>query len=573
MKLTPFLKFRLKNPQWFPRHEEFYKTLSWEIQKTLNKDYKVAGGNFLVHFYLSKNPISKNFIQTFRIVRLISRTKGLTRALSYKLLADQNNNFNRTFEMSRYELIAELLKHRSIVRGKIIERVGLGVLETRNQIQFVKQVNYVDKNSLDQILLNTTTQFELQNFYSLGRGQRNNLRKNLRFILDLVSWDYGIYTHLVSNIGLEKESIEFLKKQFPDVFEDVSRKLRMQYRHTSSHALTIDERLKLPGNEKFDLIHDVEIWHQRFIISDGTLMITDITASPSQSFVAGMWQFVSGADSRALTCEILAPPINHVSLENGIMLSGRCDENWFHFIFDTLSRLVVFGEIDENIPFLVRDDIPKTSVDLLRTLSKRRIVEISLSDRIYVKELYFLSARSVVFDSKPPKGVPAVVFSPNATSWLRDRAISAVPKTDSLLPVRGIAFKRSGGYRNIGNSDSVEKIIDEFDFEIIAPDQDFYKSQVKTFMTTRIFISPGGAALANMVFMPIGSTVIGLCSWRNRDLNLWFELAEILDRKYIEVSGFPFYHGFNRNRRLHSDFYIPTKKLRKILSEVTLPIT
>jgi hypothetical protein len=81
-------------------------------------------------------------------------------------------------------------------------------------------------------------------------------------------------------------------------------------------------------------------------------------------------------------------------------------------------------------------------------------------------------------------------------------------------------------------------------------------------------VAPGGAALANIIFMP-GSVVVVLRSRRNSDLGLWVKLAKAVGVNCIEVTGMPTYFGPGKLRRMHSDFYISSRKLRKVLASVT----
>ena len=79
--------------------------------------------------------------------------------------------------------------------------------------------------------------------------------------------------------------------------------------------------------------------------------------------------------------------------------------------------------------------------------------------------------------------------------------------------------------------------------------------------------------MANIIFMPEGSTVVVLRSWRNSDLGLWVKLADAMNVNCIEVTGVPTYFGPGKLRRMHSDFYISPRKLRKVLASVTASIT
>ena len=136
-----------------------------------------------------------------------------------------------------------------------------------------------------------------------------------------------------------------------------------------------------------------------------------------------------------------------------------------------------------------------------------------------------------------------------------------------------IALSRMSTTRNVQNWVSLTPLIESFDFSIHDLNSNFFKSQIATFHQTRVILAPGGAALANIVFMQEESYVVVLRSWRNRDVSLWKKLAEAMNVNCVEIVGIPTYFGPGKLRRRHSDFYVSPRKLRRVLTSVTASST
>jgi capsular polysaccharide biosynthesis protein len=218
------------------------------------------------------------------------------------------------------------------------------------------------------------------------------------------------------------------------------------------------------------------------------------------------------------------------------------------------------------VPVLIRSDIPQSCKDFLKALTTRELIEIDPTDFVLVEILYVLPGKSTVFDSRPPRGLSQAEFSPVVLSLFRNKVLECLaigPDRDSK---QRISFRRKSVTRNVVNWGKIGQELEFFSFEDIPLDSDFYSSQVQVFSNSNVVVSPGGAVLANIIFMNPGSKVVALTSFRGQRIDLWRKLSNSLDLKYIAVKGIPTYWGFRYLRKLHSNFYISPKKLRRILS-------
>jgi capsular polysaccharide biosynthesis protein len=315
-----------------------------------------------------------------------------------------------------------------------------------------------------------------------------------------------------------------------------------------------------------DVLKNVEIWNQRFLVSDNKWHIVDSTYSPYSKFVAGHWQFLEQIPSHIGHVYLKKPTSKRAKkFTKGILLIGRADENWYHLLLDTLPRYLSLKTLNRDIPILVRDDLPETSIALIEKLTDRKIIYVRPEDRIFVETLYFIAARSTVHDSKPHNGEEQVTFSPNTLKSQREWMLKRlrVGKNEAY-PIK-VFLPRRSKYRNLLNVERVCEYVSKHDIRILESNEAFFLKQHLYFSRANLIISPGGAILANILFMPPGSKVIAVRSWRDANLGLWKKLAEACQVNYSEIVGIPTYYGFKSLARQHSNFYVPLGRFKKAL--------
>jgi hypothetical protein len=366
---------------------------------------------------------------------------------------------------------------------------------------------------------------------------------------------------------LEVIASKYLQDNYPLFFIESNKYLVIEYVNHELAIFSFDDLYQKRGLNSFETILNCEIWHQRFIYVENRIINFDATTFPAQKFVAGNWQFGAGDKKNLGVQEVLKPSQISVNLNEAIFLMNRCDENWYHFLLDTAPRLLFFESIPANVPILIRSDLPSTTKKFLRKLTSRNVIEVKPDETVRVSKLYVCPGRSTIFDSAPPKGLKKVEFSPLILNLFRRKVFNSFGiSSDSNTDVR-ITFERKSATRNVINWNSIHKILQDFNFQNLPLNTKFFQEQVQVFHDANFVAAPGGAVLANMIFMKPETKLLVLVSWRNRKLKLWKDLSKSANLKYFEVKGFPTYWGFNYLRSLHSSFYISPRKLRRILSK------
>jgi hypothetical protein len=516
---------------------------------------------------LGHQPISRSAFTDIRLYRNVLETRGIFRWLCFRLMPAV---FCDSYEISRGKLIIQVVRHWKVFKEEVLEKLYLS--ETAPS-------SFIEIDSYEYTHPNIKFKFSTGQIYLLGgefaKGLDYGLRSNpnekavSKFLLGrMIFWDSRRVLNLIrqrESFSTEPRVLKFLQL-FPDFINQISQQTKLLINVHPNAALTFDERLE-GGHTSPDVLHHVDIWHQRFIVQGKTWHVVDSTCSPKAAFVAGHWQFLESIPAHKKHVYIKEPrQFIKVELKQAIYLLGRADENWFHFLLDTLPRYLQLREINEDVPVLVRSDLPETTISLIKKLIPHKVLFVSPKDLVSVEKLFFIAARSTVHDSVPTNGEDQVKFSPKALRDLQDWVLNSLSTELGSKFSDKIFIPRHAKYRNLINTDKLQEQLENIGFESIETNSDFYARQHSYFNQASQLVAPGGAVLANIVFMKPGSKVLVIRSWRDSNLLLWKKLAESCGVQFSEAIGFPTYYGRSTLARQHSNYFLPIWKVKKLLN-------
>lgn len=516
------------------------------------------------------NKMSKNlpFIESVRTLVYILSIRGLTRTLlSFIQPISETVEYNT---ISRFSILSKIVIHPKIFKSQFLDRLSFEfkAFEEYSSYPTFPSTQLLNENVIAQFVDGINLAFEKPVYKKYVFNFNKNLSDNTDVFIDVfVRWNSKFLIIFVLRNHLYDFVKEFLHHHYPPVLNELKRIMFIQFEDHSLSNMKLDDLYLKKGFNGYELILNSVILHQKFIKVRENILNLDSTSSVKQKFVAGQWAYTNRVYRDQDLTAFVMPDNNLSSLSEGIYLIGRCDENWYHFLLDTLPRLLFFESIPIDVPLLIRSDIPRTTKEFISKLANRKIIEIEPNTQIKVAKLYVCPGRSTVYDVKPPKHVNWVEFSPLVFSKLKVKIINALADESSTSILKSILISRNSSKRNLLNAKSIENVSFEHHIPVYELDQDFIRNQIQIFANTNHVISPGGAALANILFMKPGSKVTVLRSRRYNKLNIWKQLAEINKVEYSEIRGIPSYWGLNFLRRLHSNFYISPRKLRRIISE------
>lgn len=495
-----------------------------------------------------------------KLFRRVLRTRGRLRWLCFRLMKDV---FPDAYEISRLRLLFEILMNRSDFKKYVLFQLFFASAKP----EYCKSISSYEFTHPD-------SGFKLENdrVYFLEENLNaplvfRDLKNSKSNLLDqLIIWNSSMILRLMrlSPNFLNDQLVKSRMVHYPDLMSQYNSTERFSVLFHDYSALTLSER-KDQEDFKPDVLFNAEIWHQRFILQDKKWMVTDITGSPYTHFVAGHWQFLDQSRHDGLDAFIKIPSASRkLYLTTAIHLMGRADENWYHLLLDTLPRYLYLKEIDSTVPVLIRSDLPKSSLDFIGQILNRQVILVKPDEVVLVGKLYFIASRSTVFDSKPPNHFEKVKFPNGIFQELAKYIFGALSKNGNLAYPDNLYLPRKSKYRNLVNESSIAELAIKTGYSVVESNLDFYRRQWFFFRAAQSVLSPGGAVLANIIFMQPGSRVLLLRSWRDSDLRLWKKLAESCGVHFSEAIGVPTYYGRKALARQHSDYFIPIRRVRKL---------
>ena len=500
----------------------------------------------------------RRLILTWRILQ----TRGQMRWLCHSLFSPV---MGEAYQISRARLLTLIGRNWQKFSDEVLSCLSISHEDT-NQLERIFVHQYV--NSRTTRPLDFALTYLLEGEYSRGLIYESNKGLHNFTIARIIRWNSSCAIAFIKQSTSLKESALLHKflEVFPDFQDLLNSRVSLKFVFHPQSNKTFDQRICDGVLGIQDKITDVEIWHQRFLIKNNTWILIDSTCSPSLEFVAGHWQFLEQSKVEQSKVEMLRPKdTNRVTVDKAIFLIGRVDENWYHLLLDTLPRYLLLREVNPEVPVLIRGDLPQTSKTLIERLLEREIIYVQPEDLVLVKTLYFVPARSTVYDSAPEKNQERVSYSPVIIQKQREWILQSFPlKKSQAYPVR-MFLSRGASYRNLLNIDAVSRFLKSNNFQVVEPDEGFYLNQARFFLEANTVFSPGGAVLANIIFMQRGSRVVAIRSWRGSDVPLWKLLSEACEVNYSEVVGIPTYFGLKSLLRAHSNYYVPLNRVKKEL--------
>ena len=518
---------------------------------------------FLVFNHDSSN---SNFWNQVRASIQLLRYRGQLRTLL--LIAKPFSKYEDFYELSRFRLVLVLARNFRLLNRNVLTKLSMEYFDYKTYLSnnLYPPTQLGNKFTINKFQSLNSFIFDKNRFkpHKVSFFKKNH--SNLNFIDSFILWDSYLFMRFIREFNLEEKVSVFLQKNHELVLKDLTNLRMVNVENLKMFDSSLDDIYAEKGKSYSIPISNAEIWHQRFVVFKNTLLNLDATASPGLDFVAGIWQFVWKVNNRESKYEIVAPVGDAIHLDEAIYLIGRVDENWYHFLLDTAPRILFFDLIPESVPVLIRRDIPESSKYLLGLITSRKVVEVDSDDFVRVDKLHVLPGRSTVFDSDPPKELKQVQFSPIILNLFRKKILERLMLDSKVAPDKKIFFSRRSVIRNVVNWEKNRQVLLSSSVVEVPFDAEFFYNQIEIFYSSSLVVSPGGAVLANIIFMKPKGEVIALTSFRNKGIELWRELSECFDLNYTEITGYPTYWGFNRLRRVHSSFYVSPKKLRRILS-------
>ena len=496
--------------------------------------------------------------------------KRLIRYLIFILNPLKKNDPSTIYDYSRLEFLFFIVKNFKLIYSAISQTIRVLDLDSKNFCEY-KMIN--SKNIFSQVnILNEYsdyTKFMFESNWKIKIKNRTSDHVFSNFLLTkLICWNSHRTLLFIKKLNLDNDCEKFLSRFFPPLLDSLKTFEKLSLQMMPGADLNLDNCF-----EKYivQILSDSEIWNQSLIIKDKSLMVIDETFIPLKAIAAGL----NGAMIRHKYDDknVLVRRSNNLVKQINVcaFLSYRADTNYFHFLLDTLPKLIVLNDLPDSVPFLIREDLPSHFKDIIKRLTSRNLIEVSGNEVITVDKLFICPAISSVFDFKTDNSKNRINFAFKSINKLQIQLLNnskaTTIKHDYVYIHRG-----NSSTKNIINYQSVISLLEKYSFSIIPMDKNFYNDQIQIFSNAKIVVASGGAVLSNLIFINPNAKIIILESFFSHQLGLWRNLAEGLKVNANYVVGRRFSLRKKKNR-IHSNYFVSIRKLRKIVEREITSVT
>ena len=185
--------------------------------------------------------------------------------------------------------------------------------------------------------------------------------------------------------------------------------------------------------------------------------------------------------------------------------------NYYHWICDSLPRLLLLREKYPNCTLLVPYPVPDYVLETTRKLGFHKLLTISREQVLKVDTLIF-----------PELTAKITMQNQSLINQVRTELLHGFKPTIISRPKRIYVSRSRARMRRLSNEDAVMHMLKRYDFEIIHFEDYSFLQQIELMSATEIFVGIHGANLTNLIFMPIHAHVIefmnkdfdNFCYWR-----------------------------------------------------------
>ncbi|MEM7167235.1 MAG: glycosyltransferase family 61 protein [Planctomycetota bacterium] len=217
-----------------------------------------------------------------------------------------------------------------------------------------------------------------------------------------------------------------------------------------------------------------------------------------------------------------------------VVLASRYWENYYHWLFDIVSRLSLIEQFDDlrELPLLVPKGLKGFQLESLDLfgVDRKRLVEIDGSP---------VQVEWLVYPSLPR---PLATPNPWVVFWLREKLLAAAGPP-SRPPYRRLYItRRDSALRKLLNEDEIEGRLHKLGFETVCCSDFGLLQQVELFRDAEIVVGPHGAGFSNMLFAPTTAPMLEINSpsWLQPALQ---QLSSMLGQPHGWLLGAPVGEG------------------------------
>jgi capsular polysaccharide biosynthesis protein len=261
-------------------------------------------------------------------------------------------------------------------------------------------------------------------------------------------------------------------------------------------------------------------------------------------------------------------------VEKGINLMHEYNSNYFHFIVETIPRMLMIEEVGiaKDIPYIFENNLHpniKKLIDLIN-LNRRPIIFVSPNRLLHINEVIMPSDLSCIVDSyfNGPEKLQTSIDVRRVKQAVKIISSSADPKEKNS--VNKIYIKRSGSNRKLINQDEIEHELIRHGFQVYDTSSMTIQQQIATFENADLIVTPTGAHVTNIIWSKSKTIVFVLASNHpSHQQYIWEILGKVSESKVSIIYG-ELMEADDHKYKLHDDFSVPVSSIKSIYKQKLL---
>lgn len=230
-------------------------------------------------------------------------------------------------------------------------------------------------------------------------------------------------------------------------------------------------------------------------------------------------------------------------LSTAIVLSNCYFPNYYHWILDTLSRLIFFKDsLSIQTPIILPNNSPIFVLESLLLLGYENILITNKNSNFRVKELYVPEFPSEI--GNPRKEI---------VDFLRNK----YNKLEKMTTLKTFISRKNAKTRRILNEYDFTHLLDKYNIITVYPEDMTFQEQVSVFQSSSLIVGVHGAGLTNLLFASSSCSVVEIFP-SNYHEGCYENLSKLLGLDYYMIT----YKSNNKN----NDIIIDLNEFENVLS-------
>jgi hypothetical protein len=244
-----------------------------------------------------------------------------------------------------------------------------------------------------------------------------------------------------------------------------------------------------------------------------------------------------------------------VQEESGVAIAHNqyAHTNYYHWLIDTLPRLLILRKHHPNVPLVIRDTAPAFVTETATTLGFQRFIRAHDRQVLQIDKLILPDEHAAPLGHNDPKLIKQV----------REELLAKLGTPDTVPHKRLYVSRERQRVRKARNQAELDVLLRKYDFETVYFEGLTLREQIKTMQEAAIVVSVHGANLVNCIFLKEGTPLVELQSITLSNPAYW-RLCSALSLPYYVLAcettePEPISHHSN------SDIIVDLEKLEAIL--------